>query len=116
MWLDKGELEAVEASAEHDYTRALAERTGTEPKSIESLAAESQRGAVMCPVCAAACEAREYGMASQILIHTCVEGCGVWLDTGEIRELEEFFERNRGNVTLPLRWRLWASVLSVFKR
>ncbi|MBI4957805.1 MAG: zf-TFIIB domain-containing protein [Myxococcales bacterium] len=116
MWLDKGELLAIERSSENDYGKALEERAGTEPRRIADLEQESRRGPIACPKCGGPAEAREYGMASRVTIDTCVDGCGVWLDAGEIQELEEFFERNRGNVTLPLRWRLWASVLRVLKR
>ena len=116
MWLDKGELEAIEASSERDYTAELRERTGAEPKSLRDLESAGSRDAIRCPKCGGEMEAREYGLASRITIDSCVAGCGVWLDEGEIQALEEFFERNRGNVTLPLRYRLWASVLSVLRR
>lgn len=116
MWLDKGELEAIEKASEHDYSDELKSDKGTSPRSQASAHPAHLQGAIECPKCGGEMEAREYGFASQITIDTCLGGCGVWLDAGEIQGLEKFFERNRGNVTLPLRWRMWASVLSVFKK
>ncbi len=116
MWLDKGELEAIQETTERDYSKELAASTGTEPLSVKQLQKQQERGPIDCPKCHTAMEAREYGYSSQIIIDTCVEGCGVWLDKGEIQALEKFFERNRGSAALPLPERLWASVLSVFKR
>ncbi|MBW2456075.1 MAG: zf-TFIIB domain-containing protein [Deltaproteobacteria bacterium] len=116
MWLDKGELEAIEESSEHDYSKELANDPGVAPTSHADLKRQQERGAINCPKCEGPMETREYGYASRIFIDTCVAGCGVWLDEGEIQALEKFFDANRDNRTLPLRWRLWASVLSVLKR
>ncbi len=116
MWLDKGELEAIEASSEHDYAHELAEDQGVAPQSFADLHEQQRRGPIDCPKCGKTMESREYGYASRIHIDTCIQGCGVWLDRGEIQALEKFFDDNRKNRTLPLRWRLWASVLSVLKR
>lgn len=113
-WLDAGELAAIQSTIENDYRGAL--DNGSAPLTAADIALEETRGPIACPKCGAEMEKREHGMASQIMIDACTKRCGIWLDKGELGALERFYEQNRGNETLPLHWRLWASVASVFKR
>jgi Zn-finger nucleic acid-binding protein len=117
MWLDSGELEAIQRSAKNDYTREL-DRLEAEDASHARVASQIAHGPIACPVCTKEMEIREYGYGAQVVIDTCVEGCGVWLDAGEIQALERFFERAQkaSADVIPLRWRLWASVQSVLRR
>jgi len=94
IWLDKGELEAIQEAKENDYSP------------------------VGCLKCAAEMDTREYAYCSQIVIDTCPEGCGIWLDAGELQALEKFFERSQAEAgdVIPLRWRLWATVAGVFRK
>jgi Zn-finger nucleic acid-binding protein len=116
MWLDKGELEAIEEASQHDYREQLREirSQGEDSAHVsEQLAAPSIR----CPQCRGEMEKREYGYCSQIVIDTCNEGCGVWLDAGEIQALEIFFEQSQraASDVIPLSWRLWASLQDLFR-
>lgn len=113
VWLDAGELEKIQETVERDY-RAVHARDDV-AQSIEA-ARQSQRDAIACPKCGGATTARRYGMGSPILIDVCDAGCGTWLDKGELEALEKFFEDSRGDAEIPLHWRVWASVVSVFKR
>ena len=56
-------------------------------------------------------------VGSRIVIDTCNDGCGVWLDAGEIQALEIFFEQSQRAAAdvIPLRWRLWASLQDLFR-
>jgi Zn-finger nucleic acid-binding protein len=116
LWLDQGELQTIEERKQADYGSELALQSENEPASYEEHARRREQGPIECPKCHKRMETREHGFASQVLIDACTEGCGIWLDEGELQELEKFFERNRGNETLPLHWRAWASVVSLFKR
>jgi Zn-finger nucleic acid-binding protein len=64
--------------------------------------------------------AKEYAYCSQIIIDVCPEGCGVWLDEGEIQELEKFFERTRKSVAggdaRQAKRGMWSSLVAVLKR
>lgn len=113
-WLDAGELEEIQSTIEKDYSGALERPPAARAASQVRL--ESSRGTIACPKCGAEMEKREHGYASQIMIDACTDGCGIWLDKGELTALERFYEDNRDNETLPVHWRLWASVVSVFKR
>lgn len=115
MFLDKGELEQIQATTEHDYSKALAE--DVDPMH-EAFAAANQElaGPARCPKCGAEMDMRPYGFGSQILIDACPEDCGIWLDAGEIQALEKFFERSRASVRIPITWRIWSSLLGTFKK
>lgn len=98
MWLDKGELEALqEASAERRLHRDDPAGDSVE-RSVNEVAQLSTKGA-KCPRCGAAMSPKDYGFGSQIVIDTCPEGCGVWLDVGEAERLEAFYEQS--NVDAP---------------
>jgi len=113
-WLDKGELEAIQATIEKDYHAELGQQKDTVKEGIEAVRQE-KRGAVPCPKCATEMDVRPYGMGSQVIIDVCPQGCGVWLDKGELEALEKFFETSQQETELPLTWRVWASVVSVFR-
>jgi Zn-finger nucleic acid-binding protein len=114
-WLDKGELEAIQTRVERDYSAQLGKPTDSVSEAIEGRKQE-QRGAVPCPKCGTTMDMRPYGMGSQIVIDVCPADCGVWLDEGELAALEQFFERSQGEATIPLHWRMWASIVSLTKR
>lgn len=114
VWLDKGELEQIQAATERDYTRELEERPDTVATSLD--ATRMNAAPIDCPRCSARMEAREYAYCSQVIIDACPEGCGIWLDAGELEALEQFFEREQqGGVAERLEY-LWVSLLSVFHR
>jgi Zn-finger nucleic acid-binding protein len=108
-WLDKGELEAIQSTIERDYRRELDDdSTGDEVSHVVE--------PIRCPKCGGEMETREHGYCSRVIIDTCLEGCGVWLDTGELRALEKFYERQqREDAGDVVTW-LYASLLTVFHR
>lgn len=115
MWLDEGELEAIQKARENDYRKLLEDIPDTVARSI-NVVAQTESKAIPCVVCGTEMETREYGYCSQIVVDTCPEGCGIWLDAGEIQALEKFFEQceAQGKDSIPLRWRLWASLHDLF--
>ena len=116
MWLDKGELEAIQDARENDYRRTLENLPDTVKRSINEVA-QMQTAPIHCLKCNAELETREYAYCSQIIIDTCPEGCGIWLDAGEIQALEKFFERTQATAAdvIPLRYRLWATLNDLFR-
>ncbi|MBK7585105.1 MAG: zf-TFIIB domain-containing protein [Myxococcales bacterium] len=117
MWLDKGELEAIQESKENDYSKVLENLPDSVSRSINK-AAQIESGPIACPKCAAEMDVKEYAYCSQVVIDACPEGCGIWLDGGELQALEKFFERSQAEAgdVIPLRWRLWATLSGVFKK
>ena len=93
MWLDKGELEKIQEVQVNDYSEELKLLPDYVGQSI--LLAKSKDRVIPCPVCRQDLERREYGYSSLIMIDSCVNGHGVWLDKDEIVDLEKFYERSR---------------------
>ena len=85
MFLDKGELEAIQKAREIDYSKELGQGPDASPRPKLS-----EDAPISCPKCEGEMEKREYGYVSGVVIDTCVAGCGVWLDAGEIQQLEKF--------------------------
>lgn len=117
LWLDKGELEAIQEAKENDYSKALADLPDSVARSINKVA-QIDAGPVGCVKCGTEMDTREYAYCSQIVIDTCPEGCGIWLDAGELQALEKFFERSQAEAgdVIPLRWRLWATLSGLLRR
>ena len=46
-----------------------------------------------CPKCGLQTESTEYAYCSQVVINRCPDCGGVWLDKGELKAIEIFFER-----------------------
>jgi Zn-finger nucleic acid-binding protein len=108
-FLDQGELERIQAAVEKDHRKELAEPVD----SVRAeMAAEREEALplVDCPKCGESMERRRYGLGSQTVIDACPQGHGLWLDRGELEELERFYERSQGEVEIPLMWRIWAAV------
>ncbi len=54
-----------------------------------------QRGVVLdvkCPQCGAMCKKINYSYSSGIIIDHCPNGCGIWLDAGELEKVQAFYE------------------------
>lgn len=115
LWLDKGELEELQKTIERDHAKALEAPQDVVTASFEQ-ARQERQGIARCPRCDAEMELREYGYNSQVMIDACPEGCGVWLDDGELQRLEVFYEKGREENTIPVTWRLWAGVVSAFRK
>ena len=94
MWLDYGELEAIQDSRETDYSEELQNIPNYLDQSHQFSLARNE-GTFHCPRCRNEMEKREYGYCSQIMIDVCPSCRGVWLHKGEIKELEIFFEKSR---------------------
>lgn len=94
IWFDRGDLERVEETIEHDYSEELSRIPDVIGRAFEE-ARQKARGQMACPACGAEMESKEYAYCSQIMINKCPECGGVWLDRGEAEALEIFYERSR---------------------
>ncbi|MCM2372139.1 TFIIB-type zinc ribbon-containing protein [Aporhodopirellula aestuarii] len=90
VWLDAGELQALQQLAERDHKTYL-RRIDIIARAYE-FARQETRPEITCPKCGGRLEAGEYVYCSQIMIDRCVDCAGVWLDKGELAALEQFFE------------------------
>jgi hypothetical protein len=93
VWLDKGELETI-LEAHRKVVRG--EDPPDDPvRGAYRVAEERGDGARACPKCGTEMERREYAMTSQVLIDTCPRGHGMWLDGGELDEIERFYDEEK---------------------
>lgn len=94
MFLEKGELEQIQETTEHDYSEQLSQMPNLIGRAYRQ-AQEETIGNIQCPKCQGQMERKEYAYCSQVLIDKCLECEGIWLDKGEIQTLEVFFERSQ---------------------
>ncbi len=111
MFLDDGELEVIQKTVERDHSALLNEPLDS-VKAGMAAASNEALGPVACPKCGVEMTGRRYGLGSQVQIDVCAEGCGLWLDSGELEALEAFYESSQEDI--PLTWRLWAAVRGAF--
>jgi uncharacterized protein len=109
VWLDKGELEKIQETVENDYQGELEKMPESTVQAYRSARSEHERGSLACPNCQADMTEREHGYCSQIFIDVCQSCSGVWLDKGELKALEVFFERSKAD-TRELRRGFWQSL------
>jgi Zn-finger nucleic acid-binding protein len=114
-FLDKGELERIQAAFEKDHRRELEAPVDTV---IEERHAEREEALPLidCPRCSHPMERRRYGLGSMTVIDVCPEGDGLWLDQGELEALERFYERSQSEVEIPITWRIWAAVRGALRK
>lgn len=114
MWLDRGELEQIEETQEHDYSEEL-ERIPNLIGNAYEMARQKKLAIINCPKCSAELSNREYAYCSQIIIDVCPKCEGIWLDKGEIEALEAFFEGSRIDAK-NIRRGFWKSLKTLFQK
>ena len=110
IWLDHGELEAIQDIRVNDYSSEL-EAIPTYFDAAHEMALAKTEGVYSCPSCEREMEKREYAYCSQIMIDVCPSCRGIWLHQDEISELEIFFEKCRTE-TQEVRKGFFASLVS----
>jgi Zn-finger nucleic acid-binding protein len=100
-WLDKGELETLQRMHSHDHDGKLIPAQDRVALAFE-VAKQKLEPHLDCPVCGTTMARHEYAWTSQVVIDECPAGCGMWLDKGELEELELFFEREHANADDPV--------------
>ena len=97
IWLDKGELEAIQKLRENNYEQAHTERyiMSSQLKNAYHLGTKPEDRKLSCPKCSQPLIQKEYGYASLILIDVCTNSTcqGIWLDKGELQALEIYYEQ-----------------------
>jgi len=91
VWLDSGELEAVQTNQDSDFRGVPGSKMDMVKAAVDMAKAESE-GPRGCAVCETELVKREYVSSSQIMIDNCPKGHGVWLDAVELSRLQMFYE------------------------
>jgi Zn-finger nucleic acid-binding protein len=103
IWFDKEELARVFEGTQGDLkgTDAAASWQGQKRGGEEA-----GRHELSCPRCTARLARYRYGATTEILIDGCEQGCGVWVDDGEIRRIFEHIAESQRPLTAEERARL----------
>ena len=92
IWLDQGELEKIQDIQENDYSEDL-KKVPNEMIAAYEQARQQNAADIICPNCKVEMFKKE-GYGTQIVIDKCPKCFGVWLNKGELKALEVFFDRN----------------------
>ena len=114
MWLNNDELERIQDTVERDYGAEFGKLPNLVDQSYAMALAKS-KPAINCPGCGDEMERCEHGGCSQIMIDNCPKCGGVWLDDGELKALEVFFEKASVE-TAEIRNGFFASLKQLFQQ
>ena len=106
MWLDKGELEALQQASAERHLHLDDPASDSVERSINEVVQLATKDA-KCPRCGTKMAPRDYGFGSQIVIDTCPADCGVWLDVGEVERLQAFYEQSNTDAAGVLPVSFW---------
>jgi Zn-finger nucleic acid-binding protein len=96
VFLDHRELEKIQDAARDGRTKA-AHVPMTRVQRVYERARDTAESrdeepkAMTCPSCGGEMAERNWGFGSEVMIDTCIECRGVWLDFGELEALEDMF-------------------------
>lgn len=103
-FLDKGELEAIQAAMQQH-------RHPTHHPTAGHLLVHDVESLLNCPKCSVLMVRRRYGLGVEMMIDECPDGCGLWLHGGELEALEKFYANSHEEeAKVPLMWRVLAAV------
>lgn len=112
VWLDEGEIQS-----------AVQSRIDDRPESEEATALEAEgaiavadiaEGDIACLICGKEMAKRNYAYESGVIIDICTDRHGMWLDSGELKRIEAWYE---GSKTLAAQEAVeWAGKLDAIER
>ncbi|NBT58456.1 hypothetical protein EBT16_06705 [bacterium] len=90
IWLDDGELAKIVGATIETFSQSLITKTlDTVSKGIP----QSEKDSVeRCPKCSQEMKALNYAYQSGVIIDSCPNGHGIWVDSGEIEKVQIFKE------------------------
>ncbi|MCB9760488.1 MAG: zf-TFIIB domain-containing protein [Alphaproteobacteria bacterium] len=116
VWLDAGELEALEALHAHDLDGKPAEAILSDGETVSlayKMAQQKRMPTGLCPVCLTDLVHSEDEMGSQVIVDACPHGHGLWLEAGELDTLERYFASQHAEQAHPKGLRgLWAQLVA----
>jgi len=89
-WLDAGELTKIINSYDEKFDHQLVQETLV--THFAGVPQDEQRSVENCPICLKAMRANNYDYQSGVIVDTCVNGHGVWLDEKELEKVQIYRE------------------------
>ena len=113
VFLDEDELVRLEneAAARHEFESLS--KTDYSARAY-NVAKRMSAPPILCPKCAMQMEKSEYGYFSGVVVDTCIHCHSVWLDHGELAQIQKFFEEMKIEA-LPLPKRLFATIAMMIR-
>ena len=91
-WLTRGQLDQITSAVEYRFATQEAKAVeGAFSKHGDVNRQGSEADTIGCPACGAAMARKSYTPRCPVQIDECVDH-GIWLDTGEIKDLQVFIE------------------------
>lgn len=91
-WLTRSQLDQIVAGVKYRFSDREAQTVEQTLDAGDANRQGSEAEAVACPVCGAAMKKGKYTSNCPVQIDECGQH-GLWLDTGEIKDLQVFIER-----------------------
>jgi Zn-finger nucleic acid-binding protein len=97
IFLDHRELEKIQDAARAGKTTSSfdaaprIQRVYERARENAEQAVTGEPEALRCPSCSGEMAEREWGFSTDVMVDTCIECRGVWLDFGELEALEDVF-------------------------
>ncbi len=116
VWLDDGELNRIQDTVERDHSDLEHPAPSASLAGTHRTERPDSTPLVACLACGTEMVLRPYGFGAQVMIDECPDGCGIWLDGGELETLEKHYEDQQSDSSIPLHWKLWAGVVGTLRR
>jgi len=93
-WLSREQLEKIVDTVEYSFARSEKKKIDRTMQTQGDVNREGHEGSfIQCPVCAKFMERKKYHYKCPVEIDECADH-GIWLDTGEIKELQIYIEQH----------------------
>ncbi len=92
VWLDFGELTHIVETKEMSWSKEVIEKA-LASTGKQGVSAGEQNRSTACRICRGDLVPNNYQNSSGIIVNTCPEGHGLWLDSGELEKLQIYMEK-----------------------
>lgn len=90
VWFDHGELETVRESSTNEVNSSGLAKSMEGEIRKEEISSENE---LPCPRCGVTLTRFNYLYESGIILDTCPNDCGIWVDDGELKLIREYLDK-----------------------
>lgn len=92
VWLDTGEITTIVKTKENSWPESVIKKVLTSTGTLGVSIGEQNRN-LSCPKCDVELSANNYQSNSGIIVNTCPNVHGVWLNAGELAKIQIYMEK-----------------------
>lgn len=89
-WLDDGEIKTIIDTREQSFSPKIIHDTLV--SAFSGVPKDEQEASLKCPKCESSMPALNYDYKSGIIINSCPQGHGIWLDKDELKKVQIYRE------------------------